>query len=314
MNYLKPILAWVLCLSLVSCSSNDNRPLKVATNLWPGYEPLYLAQYLGVFHQDIEVIQLSSATEVMRAMAHGNLDAAALTLDEVISLRAGGLDIEPILVLDYSRGGDAIVTLQPKRDSLVGMRVGVENTALGAIVLSEALNQAGLTFDDVVIINVSPDEHEKALLQEKLDAVVTFEPVRTRLLRQGAKVLFDTRQAPDLVVDMLVARRSALEARPQRFKQLVAGYLKARHYMQTNQSEAEVFFSKRLSLDRDQLQQAFEGLYLPTLQDNREWFSGQPSTYHQVFERILGIMQARGLVEGDPLPGDPPSWLLEVSG
>ena len=200
MNYLKPILAWVLCLSLVSCSSNDNRPLKVATNLWPGYEPLYLAQYLGVFHQDIEVIQLSSATEVMPAMAHGNLDAAALTLDEVISLRAGGLDIEPILVLDYSRGGDAIVTLQPKRDSLVGMRVGVENTALGAIVLSEALNQAGLTFDDVVIINVSPDEHEKALLQEKLDAVVTFEPVRTRLLRQGAKVLFDTRQAPDLTI------------------------------------------------------------------------------------------------------------------
>ena len=145
------------------------------------------------------------------------------------------------------------------------------------------------------------------LLQKTISLVKT--PCLSLILRQRLRCMWKT-----LVVDMLVARRSALEARPQRFKQLVAGYLKARHYMQTNQSEAEVFFSKRLSLDRDQLQQAFEGLYLPTLQDNREWFSGQPSTYHQVFERILGIMQARGLVEGDPLPGDPPSWLLEVSG
>lgn len=314
MKYLKAILALVLCLSLAGCTVNDNRPLKVATNLWPGYEPLYLAQYLGVFRNDIEVIQLPSATEVMRAMTHGNLDAAAMSLDEMISLRASGLDVEPIMVLDYSRGADAIVTLNPDLDSLAGIAVGVENTALGAIVLSEALSQSGLDFNDLTIINVSPDDHETVLRRGAVDAVVTFEPVRSRLLGQGGKLLFDTQQAPDLVVDMLVARTDALAARSQRFKQLVAGYFKAREYMLTNQSEAEVFFAKRLKLDQEQLRQAFGGVYLPTLQDNRDWFSGHPSAYDMAFERIQQVMIDRQLLEGHVTPGDPPVWLLEVSG
>jgi len=314
MKYLKATLALVLCLSLAACTVKDNRPLRLATNLWPGYEPFYLAQYLGVFRKDIEVIQLPSSTEVMRAMAHGNLDAAALSLDEIITLMAGGLDIVPIMVLDYSRGADAIVTLNPDLDSLAGIKVGVENTALGAIVLSEALSQSELGFDELTIINVSPDDHEKELQRGRLDAVVTFEPVKTRLLGQGGKVLFDTRQAPQLVVDMLVARTDALTASPQRFKQLIAGYLKAREYMQTNQSEAEVFFCKRLKLDKEQLQLAFDGIYLPTLQDNRDWFSGAPSAYDQAFNRMLQVMRDRNLVKNDVVSGEPPVWLLEVSG
>ena len=175
MKFLKLILIpWILIL-VMGCSVDDGRPLRVATNLWPGYEPLYLAQYLGAFDKEVEVIQLSSATEVMRALAQGNLDVAALTLDEVISLMASGSDLELILVLDYSRGGDAIVTLQQDVESLNGLRVGLEKTALGAIVLTEALTQQGIPADRVKPVNVSPDEHENALRNGLVDAVVTFE-------------------------------------------------------------------------------------------------------------------------------------------
>lgn len=314
MKFLKLIVTSLLLVLAPGCTLDDGRPLKVATNLWPGYEPLYLAQYLGAFDGEVEVIQLSSATEVMRALAHGNLDVAALTLDEAIRLMARGMDLEPILVLDYSRGGDAIVTLEAGVTSLSGLSVGVENTALGAIVLTEALSRQGIDFSDIVVVNVSADEHETVLREGRVDAVVTFEPRLSRLLALGGHVLFDTRQAPELVVDVLVARRPVVERRGRQFKKLVAGYLEARRYMDSHHSESEAFFSKRLRLDKAQLRHAFRGLYLPSLEDNRAWFSGQPSPYQKTFGRVLEVMHRHGLVEGQPEAQNPPAWLLEVSG
>lgn len=314
MKFLKAVLVLLCSLVILSCSVDDARPLKVATNLWPGYEPLYLAQYLGVFDKEVDVIQLSSATEVMRALSHGNLDAAALTLDESISLMAQGMELELILVMDYSRGGDAIVTMNKEATSLAGLRVGAENTALGAIVLTEALAQQGVAFEQIELVNVSADDHETALQAKQVDAVVTFEPRLTRLLSQGGRILFDTRQAPELVVDVLVARKDVVESRPAQIRQLVAGYLEARTYMKTHHSESETFFCKRLKLDRTQLEQAFNGLYLPTLEDNKAWFNGSPSPYQMTFKRVLEVMQNNKLVEGSPEATNPPAWLLEVSG
>lgn len=314
MNFLKLILVPWLLVVMLGCQVDDGRPLKVATNLWPGYEPLYLAQYLGVFGKNVEIIQLSSATEVMRAMAHGNLDVAALTLDEAISLMAQGLELELVLVMDYSRGGDAVVTLNSELDSLAGLRVGVENTALGAIVLTEALRQQRLEAGDIEVVTVSPDDHERALKEGVVDAVVTFEPRLTRILAMGGKALFDTRQAPDLVVDVLVVRKESLLSRQRELKHLVEGYFEARKYMESHHGESEVFFSKRLKLEKDQLEQAFQGLYLPSLQDNKNWFSGQPSPYQNAFQRVLEVMQKHDLVKGSPQAKNPPLWLLEVSG
>jgi NitT/TauT family transport system substrate-binding protein len=275
---------------------------------------LYLAQYLGAYGKDVDVIQLSSATEVMRAMAHGSVDVAALTLDEALLLASKGMDLVAIRVMDISRGGDAIVTLNAgAQNSLSGLKVGVENTALGAIVLSEALVQAGLNEADLEVVNLSVDEHEKALVAGRVDAVVTFEPVKSRLISKGAQVMFDTTQAPDLVVDMLVVREEALAEKHAQLVHLVQGYLTARQYMTTHRREAEAFFGKRLNLYPDQLQLAFAGLYLPTPEFNRDWFSGSPSMFENTCSRIQAIMQARNLVEGEPKIKTPPGWLLEVS-
>jgi len=310
---LKSLLVCWLVLLVSACSGGDSRPLKVATNLWVGYEPLYLAQYLGAYARQVEVIQLSSSTEVMRAMAHGSVDVAALTLDEAILLMSKGLDVVPVRILDQSQGADAVLTYSDYRSTLHGMKVGVENTALGAIVLSEALVQSGIKPDEIDIVNVSADEQERALQSGRVNAVVTFEPIKSRLLAKGARVLFDTSQAPDLVLDVLVVRREVLEHNSARLEHLLQGYLTARSYMLSHQSEANAFFSKRLGLYPEQLQQAFAGITLPSPVSNLEWFSGSPSRYETSFARTLQLMHARNLVQGNPPPNQPPQWVLEVA-
>lgn len=61
-------------------------PLRIASNLWPGYQPLYLAHDLGwLDHDAVRLIELLSATDCMQALIAGTVEGAGLTLDEVLA-------------------------------------------------------------------------------------------------------------------------------------------------------------------------------------------------------------------------------------
>ena len=305
-----------LLVVLAGCSVEDGRPLKIGSNLWLGYEPLYLAQYIGAYQSRVDLVQLASATEVMRALRYGNIHAAALTLDEALSLMSEDVELVVLLALDFSDGADVLMALDDKVEAfrLQGKRIGVESTALGALILSEALEQQGLTIEDIEIENLSMDTLEQALLDQRVDAVVTFEPMKTRLLEKGARVVFDTSQAPGLVVDVLVVRRKQFDQRRKDIIQLINGYFAAREYMVTDREEALKFFSKRLGLDVNQVQSALDAVHLPSLQENIQWFAGSPSEFEQRLRSLSALLSERQLIEQDtPLViYSDASWLQEV--
>ena len=64
------IVLWVFVTlgPLLGCTQ-PTPMLRVGTNIWPGYAPLYLAQELGYYQQQkIKIIEFGSATEVLRAL------------------------------------------------------------------------------------------------------------------------------------------------------------------------------------------------------------------------------------------------------
>jgi len=69
----------VLFLLLLSgCNHAPGTPMRLGTNVWPGYEPLYLAREFGyIDREDVQLVELNSATQVMRAFRNGALEAAA---------------------------------------------------------------------------------------------------------------------------------------------------------------------------------------------------------------------------------------------
>ena len=152
-------------------------PLKIGTSVWPGYEPLFLARDLGYYENSpVRLVEYTSATQVIRAYRNSAIQAAVLTLDEVLLLVEDGLDPRVVLVMDISHGGDVIIA-KPEIKSLSeirGHKVGVENTALGGYFLTRALETVGLKSSDVGIIFSEVDEHETMFLKGDFDAVVTF--------------------------------------------------------------------------------------------------------------------------------------------
>lgn len=268
-------LPWLF--GMAGCSREAPAPLQVATNVWPGYEPLYLARSLGYYPDSaVRFHEMTTSADVLKAFRNHAVDGAALTLDEALLLVRDGIDVRILLVADISHGADAIMArpaIKTIRD-LKGKRVGVESMALGAYVLTRALDQAGLPPRDVTIVPVPVQEHERAYSAGEIDAVVTFEPARTRLAAQGAHSIFDSRQIPNEVIDVVVVRADMLQSRPGQVKTLEEGWFKALEYLRANPADAARLMGKREGLTAAQFKATLDGIVIPDRAENKRLLSG----------------------------------------
>ena len=304
-----------LLLGLTACAPAPQPPLRVGTNIWSGYEPLYLARSLGHYANaeklpEIRLIELQNATNVMRALRNRELEAAALTLDETLSLLAEGMKLRVVLIFDYSNGGDALLA-RPGIDQLAelrGKRLGVENSALGAVMLDSALTKAGLGVEDVRVETMTVDTHVRAYQDGKVDAVITFEPGLSRLRVEGAKVLFDSREIPGRIIDVLAVREDALKTHEAGIKRLLAGHFAALKYLQDQPADAYAHMRPRLGED---VAGQLSGLYLPMLEDNHTGLArlngrAQALADFMVTRNLLpGMVQTHGLADDRFLPPRP---------
>ena len=209
-SFLGMIVGAVMALAaLAGCEKPADVPVAIGTNIWPGYEPGYIAKDNKLYGvTDVSLRQFPSATEVLRAFRNQSVDFAALTLDEALMLRQSGIAIKIFLITDISNGADAIIA-KPDIASVQGLsgkKVGVENSALGAYVLGRALQQHGLSDRDIRQVSITVDETVEAFTKNRVDAVVTFEPFKSQLLRGEARQIFDSREIPDEIIDVLVVR------------------------------------------------------------------------------------------------------------
>ena len=290
----------VLCLLALqfSCSPANEPPLRIGTNVWPGYEPLYLARSLNHYdNTSIKLVELTSASDVIHALRSGTLEGAALTLDEALLLLDDGFNHKVILVFDFSNGGDVLLA-KPEIKQLSdirGKRVAVEESAVGAVLLDSALSSVNLSVGDIKVISCTSDEHFACY--EKYDAVVTFDPARSHILSQGANLLFDSSQIPDKIVDVLVVSEKTLESHPDSLKQLLDGYFKARQYMTERPVEAAKIMSKRLKLTPEEVLDAMKTLRFPLLSENHRLLTGSSAPLSQTASELSQAMFERKLLK-----------------
>lgn len=271
--------------------------------LWIGYEPLFLARELSFFDADvIRLVEMPSNTANLMSLATGGLEAATLTLDEFLLAREGGLDVRAIMVFDDSAGADVIMCRPgiDRLEDLKGKRIGVEETAAGALMLAKTLEAAKLAPGDVIKNRITGDRHLRAYLAGEVDVLVTWEPYATQLQAQGARRLFDSSHFPGLIVDVLVARADALERLPDTFRQLLAGYFRALDYLRAFPDQAFRLMAPRMGVSPDEVRAAQQGIRFMDLAANRSWLGGSSPGLVPAANKVAGIMAASGLLRQTP--------------
>ena len=278
-------------------------PLNVGTIVSPGYELLFLAREQGLLPEPgIRLVELLSSTDNLRLLAAGRLQAATLTLDEVLTAQADGLDLRVVLVLDISAGADAVMARPHVRglSDLAGKRIGVEDGAMGVMMFDALLGAAGLRLDQVRKVPITVNRSVKVYDSGQVDALVTFEPWVKRLEDRGAVRLFDSKAIPNRILDVLAVRADAIPAQTMAIKQLVAAHFEGRRLFLAAPAESAALIAPRLQLSAADVPDAYRGLLLPDLAENRNMLrpGGQ---LEQSVQEIQRVFLAAGVLR-QPVP------------
>ena len=289
---LRLFLLWLI-ISSGACVDAPDPVLRVGTNVWLGYEPLNLARSLGWLPPGkVKLVQYGSATQVMRSLSDGTIDSGALTLDEAILLQQQGTDIHIVLVTDFSSGADALLSrpgLEKLKD-LKGHRVGVETTALGAYMMHRALEIGDLKLSDVLIVPIEFSQHEQAFREGKVDAVVTYEPVRSRLLSHGALSLLDSSRLPGEVVDVLVVRKEVLQQQKHNVSHLLDTWFKTVDYIASDPKQTAQRLATRLKMAPEAVMTAFNAIILIGYEQNKKLLLEQPIKLEEQASKLASVM------------------------
>ncbi|MCW5624688.1 MAG: ABC transporter substrate-binding protein [Burkholderiales bacterium] len=271
--HLRRFLASSLCGAIVALSSlavQAAGPVKIATVIWIGYSPFYVAEQLDLFKKSGHKVSLQMFNDpalIPPAVTGGSVDGGMITYDQVISSVSKGSTMKVVMPIDYSNGGDAIVTTMDIKSikDFKGQKIAFNPLSPSDFLLSYALQTNGLSEKDIKPINMSPEGVPAALASGSLKIGVTYQPSVNEVVSMGDgkkyKVIYSTKDAPGLITDVLVFKSEYIKKNPDAVKALIQGYIDGLDYMRKNPDEAAKLVGKVMGISGDEVKEQWEDVY-----------------------------------------------------
>lgn len=274
-------------------------PLRLGSIVFAGYEPVFMARELGWLDPNlVRLVELYSNTDALRALGAGQIEAAQLTLDEFLSGRAGGVDLRVIAVLDESLGADAVIARPGLRDpnSPAGMRIAVEDGAVGAVMLSAFLKAHDLPPSAVQTVSMALGHNLEHFREGDADLFVTAEPWASQLEALGGVRVFDSTAIPGRIVDVMVARADVLERHAPALQALVAAHFRGVDLVRQQPQRAAELMRARLQLSTSELLAALKGLHQPDAAASRQMLQTEEELLRHI-KTLEEVMVQDGLLK-----------------
>jgi len=251
------------------------RRVEVATCPWAGFELEWLAQDRRLvdttrYHMDRQ----TEHSAVFDLLQRGAVPAATLGLEQVLRARAAGLRIEVALLIAVSRGADGLIARDPLRSvsELAGKPVALDGTATASLLLERSLADAGVPLSGIRIVPL-PADIDAAWASSEVAAVVTYEPILSRLEATGGTRLADTSHMPPFMLDVLAVRSDLGADAHAGVREVVRAYLLGRQVLRSNPFDSAYRLAARLGMSHEEALGLFRRLLLPDLDYNRRLLS-----------------------------------------
>lgn len=281
--------------------------IRLAITSFPPYNYFYLASRVpGLLPDGLNLVvrQYTSLEDQRRSFEQGAVEVVATTLPEALAICQDAPQRCPaiVLVLDQSAGADQLVASNAIADvrQLKGRRVGLEHSVLGEYLLLRSLEGSGLTFADLQLHYLGPVDLLKALRRGELDAVVTYAP-HTALLQgdPGFRVLFDSTQIPQEVMDVLAVDRDWARRHPRLVKSLVASWWAARAHAAAEPQSSVALMARREQITPQEFLDFERLVHYPGPKEQRQLLAPR-GPVEQVLERMARLMREAQRVRATP--------------
>ncbi len=227
-----------------------DRPLVVGINTWAGHapgivynggmEPSAGSLYKKKYGLDVKFVLLEDPAAKLAAFRSGHVDIMWDTVDnwarEASILAEQNQKAKSIIMQDWSRGGDGIVSLASIKsvEDLKGHKIACTQFTPSHFLLLYLLSQSGLTPEDRnaveknIVFTTDAPAAAAAFKAKQVDAAVTWEPDLSGAVEargDEAHVLVSTQAATNIIADTLVARQDLIDKAPETVRDFVHGWL-----------------------------------------------------------------------------------------
>jgi NitT/TauT family transport system substrate-binding protein len=307
----------------LSAGGRLGRTLVVGINTWAGHAPGVVfnggmdpnpaSNYKKKFGLDVKFVLLEDPSAKLAAFRKGDIDIMWNTVDnwarEASVLEEKGQKAKSIIMQDWSRGGDGIVSLASINsiEDLKGRKIACTQFTPSHFLLLYLLSQSGLSAEDRnalekgIIFTADAPAAASMFKARQVDAAVTWEPdLSGAVTARGdeAHVLVSTTAATNIIADTLVARQELIDSAPGAVRDFVQGWFDGIEMIKRDPASSYALVGKALKLDADTVSGMLSGLKLTPYADNAQFYglTGGKAHYETLFDTAFVIWRKKGLV------------------
>jgi NitT/TauT family transport system substrate-binding protein len=278
-------------------------PVTIGISGWTGFAPLTLAKQAGLFEKHGLDVTLKKVPQASRplAIASGDLQCAATTVETWIVWNANGVATKQILQLDKSYGADGIVARNDVKTVKDLKGKTVASSAPGTspyFLLAWVLDKNGLGPKDVTVVNIEPDAAAQAFLAGQNDAAVTYEPFLSAVRDKpdAGHIIATTLDYP-MVLDTLGCTPDFLAKNPEAAKALAEGYFDALAMIKADPDKANGIMGADVKQSAAEFADSAKYLRWADRDANKTFFGGEFTGFSTTAAKLLKQM---GLIEQLP--------------
>lgn len=188
----------------------------------------------------VKIHIINDANQSSNALIKGDIDGAGYTINRYAFLYPKFIDnkVEVVMpyVTNFSSGGDGIIAKQGINSvkDLVGKKIAVPRYSEAQTLVEWLLAKSDLTEAEVkdirsnMVMFDTPDDAAKAFFGGQVDAAATWQPYLTQAQdTTGAKLLFSTKAAENIILDGVVFTKDFVENNKEDVVKFTEGALKA---------------------------------------------------------------------------------------
>jgi NitT/TauT family transport system substrate-binding protein len=279
----------------VGAASAQETKVSIGISGWTGFAPLTLAKEAGLFKKhglDVTIRKIPQKDRHL-AIASGDIQCAATTVETWIVWNANGVATTQIFQLDKSFGADGMV-VKPgiaKIADLKGKTVAASAPGTAPyFTLAWMLKKNGLSPKDVTVVNLEPQPAANAMIAGTagVDAAMTYEPYLSavRAKPEAGRIIATTLDYP-MVMDTFGCTPKFLAENPRAAKALADGYFDAVAMIQADPKKS----FEIMGADVKQTGEAFEGsqkfLRWQDRAANQKFFAGEHAQFSKEAADLL---------------------------
>ena len=270
---------------------------------WTGFAPLTLAKEAGLFKKhglDVTIKKIPQKDRHL-AIASGDLQCAATTVETWVAWNAAGVATTQIFQLDKSFGADGMVVKAGigKISDLKGKTVAADAPGTAPYFgLAWMLKKNGLSIKDVKVVNLSPQAAANAMIAgtDGIDAAMTYEPYLSavRAKPEAGKIIATTLDYP-MVMDTFGCTPKFLAENAAAAKALADAYFDALALIKSDPKKSFEIMGADVKQSGEAFEKSQAYLRWQDREANQKFFAGEHAQFSKEAADLLleaGIIRA----------------------